>query len=186
LGSDLELVDLQAPPLYNFGMRNIVCVLLLGLCIATHAQTISATKGDLQIRVFPPTALKASTNECEVRVEIHNVGRGVSPVYMPGLTLYEYFAPEPDLQRNNGYAADEFGLPMLMTRSISKNEAFDFVILNGGEYYGRTFKFPLRVSVEGTLHLRAEYENKRKGPSKTVPAWMGKISTKTESKVLRN
>jgi hypothetical protein len=140
-------------------------------------------EGQLQIRIFPGPALKVSTNECEVRVEIHNVGRGVAPVYMPGLTLYEFFAPVPDLQRNKGYVADEFGLPMSLARSTSENEAFSFVILNGGEYYGRTFKFPLCVSVEGTVHLRAGYENEHKGPSKTVPAWMGKISTKLELRV---
>src|SRR5688500_1961629 len=104
-------------------MRAIVYLFFLGLCVPSFAQNVSAPKGNLQIRVIPPTGLNSSAKECEVRVEIHNVGRGVAPVYMSGLSVREYFSPSPNLPRSKtGHVADEFGMPIRYTRSTSKSE----------------------------------------------------------------
>jgi hypothetical protein len=167
----------------------LLTVLFAGLFATALAQTLTVkdsenpetlvntdTNTTLRLKVIvPDQPLVAGTN-CEIRVEIHNTGFRVEVIYMPALTTRPAFHPD----KTSG-VVDEFGPPMVFGRMSAKEETLNYVVLMGGDYYGRTYRWTPPAS--GVVTVHASYNNKHAGLSRKLPAWRGEL--RAESAPLR-
>lgn len=114
--------------------------------------------------------------ECQVRVEIENTSCRVEVVYMPGLTMRPTFTPTPTKQ---ALRPDEYGLPMIYGRLRAKDERLNYVVLTGGDVYGRNYAWtPPAI---GAVKFAATYENAHDGRELNVKSWRGKLRAQSKS-----
>jgi hypothetical protein len=136
-----------------------------------NPQTLVNTEGKTALRlkvIAPDRPLLAGTN-CDIRVELHNTGYRVEVIYMPALTMWPRFRPS----KATPGVADEFGPPMVFGRQAAKDEALNYVVLMGGDYYGRTYHWTPPAS--GEVTFQAVYSNTNAGPARRLTAWRGKL-----------
>jgi hypothetical protein len=126
-------------------------------------------KTSLRLKIIAPNQPLVAGTNCDIRVELHNTGYRVEVIYMPALTMWPAFRPS----KNTLGVTDEFGPPMLFGRQAAKDEGLNYVVLMGGDYYGRTYYWAPPASGEVTFH--AVYSNTNAGPTRQLPAWRGKL-----------
>ena len=167
----------------------LLTVVLAGLFATARAQTLTVkdaenpealvntgTNTTLRLKVIVPDQPLVVGTDSEVRVELHNTGYRIEVIYMPALTTRPAFHPD----KTSG-VVDEFGPPMVFGRMSAKNESLNYIVLMGGDYYGRTYRWTPPAS--GTVTFHAAYQNKETGPGRRLPAWRGEL--RAESTVLR-
>ncbi len=113
--------------------------------------------------------------EVVVYAEIHNVGFLPVAVYMPGIKAwleesYEHRAEMPI----DGYGPGRG----ISARGVAAEPRDNFVVLNGGDFWGR--RFSLRPFDTGSAEWFCEYENECAVTETGVPAWVGKLTAKSE------
>jgi hypothetical protein len=124
----------------------------------------------LRLKVIVPDQSLAARTNCDIRVELHNTGYRIELIYMPALTMRPEFRPD------KSGIVDEFGM---FGRASAKDEALNYVVLMGGDYYGRTYRWTPPTS--GVVTFHASYQNKEAGPSRRLPAWRGELRTESAS-----
>ena len=156
-------------------------VLFTSLLITALAQTLTLkdtehpdalvntdTTTALRLKIIIPEQLLVRGTNYAIRVELHNTGHRIEIVYMPALTMRPVFRPT----KTSGLP-DEFGPPMTFGRASAKEDALNYVVLMGGDYYGATYNWTPPASGEVTFH--ATYQNKEAGPTGKLPAWRGDL-----------
>src|SRR4051794_18968398 len=96
----------------------------------------TGTNTALRLRAVVPDQPLAARTNCDIRVELHNTGYRIEIIYMPALTMRPAFRSD----KTSG-VPDEFGPPMIFGRPSAKNEALNYVVLMGGEYYGMIYRW---------------------------------------------
>jgi hypothetical protein len=178
----------RKPPLLLIVLMGLVLAVAPGTAIcqtltvkdSENPETLvnTGTTTALRLKVLAPDRpLLAGTN-CEIRVELHNTGYRVEVIYMPALTLRPAFHPD----KATAGVADEFGPPMLFGRQAAKDEGLNYVVLMGGDYYGRTYRWVPPAS--GAVKFHAVYSNTNAGPTRRLAAWRGEL--RAESPALRS
>lgn len=126
------------------------------------------TNTALRLRVSVPNQPLLKGSSCDVRVELHNTGFRIEVIYMPALTMWPAFRPD----KTSGFL-DQYDPPMMFGRASAKQEGLNYVVLMGGDYYGRTYSWTPPTSGAVTFH--AAYQNKATGPSRRLQAWRGEL-----------
>jgi hypothetical protein len=127
----------------------------------------------LKMTVKVAGSLKAG-KECEIRVEIENNSSRVEVVYMPALTMWLQFNPA----NKQNLRPDEFGPPPgLFGRMKSKDERLNYVVLMGGDIYGRSYKW--NPPAVGDVKFVAQYKNPNDGSAIGVKSWRGQLGAES-------
>ena len=170
--------------------RICIALLMVSWCPATSfSQTLTTkdaehperlvnttTNTALRLRVIVPEKPLAVGTNSEIRVELHNSGYRIEVVYMPALTMRPLFQSD---KATSG--VDEFGLDVPHGRGSAKDEALNYVVLMGGDYYGRTYRWaPPAI---GMVTFTASYLNREPGPNQSLTAWRGEL--RADSPALR-